>query len=99
MSLIKKIIPFLCVPIAALSIILMMRMPEVPAWQVFVYSIVIVIPCVLILLWKPFDQFFGFAPPKVKSEDQWSSVTPYIGWLLLVLLILINHFARPPADL
>ncbi len=95
MSALKKLIPFLSIPIAAASIIIMIQTPKIPPWQVVMYTLVIVVPCSLILLWKSFDLFFGFAPPKAKIEDQWSSVTPWIGWLILAAMILMNHFARP----
>ncbi|MEE2639662.1 MAG: hypothetical protein VX768_03470 [Planctomycetota bacterium] len=98
MSTLKKLLPFFCLPVAALSIIVMVRHPEVPPWQIVPYTMVMVVPCGLILFWKSFDLFFGFAPAKAAITDHWSSVTPWIGWLILAAMLLINHFARPPAD-
>ncbi|MEE2639630.1 MAG: hypothetical protein VX768_03310 [Planctomycetota bacterium] len=100
----KRLLPFLCIPIAGISIYVMLVTPKIPPWQIVVYTLVIAVPCSLILLWRPFDLFFGFAPPKARTEGpsntltQWDSVTPWIGWLLLAAMILVNHFARPPAD-
>jgi len=87
----------LCVPLAVYSVYIMMQMKGIPPWQVIGYALVIIIPCSLILFWKPFDLFFGLAPPKVKPTETWASVTPWIGWMMLAAMILLNHFARPPA--
>jgi len=93
----KKMLPYLCVPIAVYSVYIMIQMKGIPLWQVIGYALVIIIPCSLILLWKPFDLFVGLAPPKVKRTETWVSVTPWIGWMMLAAMILLNHFARPPA--
>ncbi|MEC9091111.1 MAG: hypothetical protein VX438_00290 [Planctomycetota bacterium] len=98
MTFIKNLLPFLCIPIAGLSVFFMVETPKVPPWQILMYTLVITLPCFLILFWKPFDLFFGFAPHRAKAEDLGHSVTPWIGWILLTAMILLNHFARPPAD-
>ena len=97
MNLLKQLISFACVPIAAVSIYFMIEAPQIPPWQIISYTFVLTVPCTLILLWKPFDRFFGFAPPRATNDDHWSSITPWIGWMILAAMILLNHFARPPA--
>lgn len=97
MTTLKKLLHYLCVPIALYSVYIMLQTKGIPIWQIIGYSTVIVIPCFLILFWKPFDIFFGLSPPKVKRSDSWASVTPWIGWMMLTAMILLNHFARPPA--
>ena len=98
MTLLKKLAPFLCILIAGFSVFVMIRTPGVPPWQIVAYTIVILVPCSLVLFWKPFDIFFGFAPPKTTPDDDWSSITPWIGWIILTAMLLVNHFARPPTD-
>lgn len=98
MNLLKKIVPFLSVIIAIGSVFVMTRTPGIPTWQIIAYSLVIPIPCYLILCWKQFDLYFGFAPLRATREDRWLPVTAWIGWLLLAMMLLVNHFARPPLD-
>ena len=98
MSTIKKIIPFLSIICAAISVYVMITTPKIPPYQIIVYTTVIIIPCALVLFWKSFDLAFGFAPAKATKEDSWNSITPWVGWMLLAAMILMNHFARPPAD-
>ena len=95
---IKKILPFLSIVCAAFSVYVMITTPRIPPYQIILYTMAIVIPCGLILFWKTFDLTFGFAPPKATREDTWSSITPWVGWIVLTAMILMNHFARPPAD-
>lgn len=97
MTQLKRLAPFLAILISGFSVYVMIQTPGVPPWQIIAYTMVIIVPCCLILFWKPFDIFFGFAPLKSTTDDHWSSITPWIGWLILAAMLLLNHFARPPS--
>jgi hypothetical protein len=99
MSKSKQLSGYVCVLMAGLSIYWMMQTPLIPVWQIVVYCFVMMFPVSLVLFWRPFDIYFGFAPPRSTAEDSWRSVTPWIGWLVLLAKILVNHFARPPSGL
>lgn len=90
-----KLSRLFCLLLAAISLTVMTRTEGIPLWQIIVYGMLLPLPCVLILFAEPFDRFFGFAPPNPTDPDSWS-VTPWVGWLMLAVMVLVNHFARPP---